>query len=130
MKYLVFLVFLAVSTCTSDVTENIKTIESSKFCEELHANSTAQLLDVRTPEEYQEGHISEATLANIKNEKEFLDVVATLDKNEPVFVYCRSGKRSSMAAGHLANNGFKHIIELENGISSVQAGDDCIVIEE
>src|SRR5215468_1256659 len=60
-----------------------------------HLNKTnVQLLDVRTAEEYEAGHIKAALLANWMNKDEFTDRVKYLAKDKPVLVYCASGLRS------------------------------------
>lgn len=75
-----------------------------------------QLVDVRRPAEYKEGHIKGSTLANWEDKVEFEKHAQHLDKNKPVYVYCRSGKRSSAAADFLSEQGFKNVINLEGGI--------------
>jgi len=75
-----------------------------------------QLLDVRRPAEYEESHINGATLANWEDKAAFEAHARHLDKNKPVYVYCRSGKRSSDAADFLAGQGFKNVVNLEGGI--------------
>ncbi len=74
-----------------------------------------QLIDVRTPEEYAQGHIPGAI--NIP-----IDVlpakVASIDKNKPVAVYCATGSRSLNAKQFLAAQGYKDVINLQSGIAS------------
>jgi rhodanese-related sulfurtransferase len=76
-----------------------------------------QLLDVRTSEEYQAGHIRNALLANWMDQNEFTDRVKYLDKDKPVLVYCASGGRSSKAAEWLSSNGFTHVENLTGGFT-------------
>jgi rhodanese-related sulfurtransferase len=73
------------------------------------------LLDVRTPEEFAEGHISGAININYNDEK-FSAALDTLDKNKPYEVYCRSGKRSGASATMMSEKGFKKVYNLEGGI--------------
>src|SRR4051812_44107470 len=78
-----------------------------------HMNEThAQILDVRTPDEYRAGHIKNAMLANWMDKEIFTDRVKYLDKTKPVLVYCASGGRSSQAAQWLAANGFSLVENL------------------
>lgn len=70
------------------------------------AKTSMQLLDVRTPGEYQSGHLSNALLADWNNPEEFKKRVKALDKNIPVYAYCLSGARSNAAAAWLNENGF------------------------
>jgi len=71
------------------------------------------LLDVRTPEEYAEGHIAGATLIPIQVLAERLSEVP---KNKQVYVYCHSGVRSARASTLLAEHGFKNIENMKGGI--------------
>lgn len=82
----------------------------------LIAKEGVQLLDVRTPEEYAEGHIARSAMIDFKSETFEADAIAALDKTKPVAIYCRSGRRSAEAAGILARNGFKDISNLATGI--------------
>ena len=87
------------------------------FSDRLKEVPDAQLLDVRTPGEFSEGH-----LANAKNfdwnGTEFNAQISGLDKSKPVFVYCMSGKRSAAAAEKMRAEGFTEVYELEGGISA------------
>lgn len=78
------------------------------------------LLDVRTPEEFATGHLRGAT--NIDwNSSSFETEIKKLDKNKPVLIYCRSGRRSAAAADKMRSIGFTKVIELEGGILDWQA---------
>lgn len=78
------------------------------------------LLDVRTPEEFQAGHLPGATLIPLDQ----LEVrYSELPQNEPILVYCRSGNRSKQAQNFLQEAGFSEIYNMETGINSwIQAG--------
>ncbi|MCF0069542.1 rhodanese-like domain-containing protein [Dyadobacter sp. CY261] len=65
----------------------------------------AYLVDVRTPEEFDGGHLQYATNINY-NSPEFKAQIAKLDKHKPVYLYCRSGNRSGKAADTLQTLGF------------------------
>lgn len=69
----------------------------------------AQVLDVRTAQEYAGGHVVGARHANIL-EPGFEQAVAGLDRSEPVYVYCASGHRSGRAAGKLEALGFESVV--------------------
>ena len=73
------------------------------------------LLDVRTPEEFSEGHLQEAIDIDYNNPA-FTSNITKLDKNKTVYVYCRSGRRSAEAASIMRSSGFKKVIELDGGI--------------
>ncbi len=70
------------------------------------AQRDIQILDVRTPDEYSSGHLTNAFLANWNNTSEFESRVKALDKNKPVYTYCLSGGRSNAATQWLIENGF------------------------
>ncbi|SRR5258706_15755586 len=73
------------------------------------------LLDVRTPQEFREGHIPSATLIPITEFNQRLKELPA-DKTQPVLVYCTVGARSSKAAKILAHSGYKDIYNLTGGI--------------
>lgn len=77
----------------------------------------AQLIDVRTPEEYMRGHLKRAINLNF-NDDNFEDIVkAKLDKTRPVFVYCFSGRRSTDAAAFLRDLGYKEVYDMAGGFA-------------
>jgi len=76
-----------------------------------------QILDVRTPEEYQSEHIHDAINVNVRD-PDFENQISTFKEDMPVLVYCRSGVRSESAASILASKGFKEIYNMQGGIES------------
>jgi rhodanese-related sulfurtransferase len=86
----------------------------------------AQLLDVRTPDEWSEGIIEGATMANI-HEDDFDANLAKLDKEKPVAVYCRSGGRSGKAMAKMNQLGFKEVYSLKGGIGAWREADNLTV---
>lgn len=77
----------------------------------------AQLVDVRTTEEYLRGHLKKSANLNF-NDDNFEDLVKVkLDKNRPVFVYCFSGRRSADAATFLRDLGFKEVYDMAGGFA-------------
>lgn len=77
----------------------------------------AQLIDVRTIEEWEDGHLKNANHFQINNAR-WEDQIATLDKNKPVYIYCAKGGRSARSAKQLKNVGFTQIYDLEGGITA------------
>jgi rhodanese-related sulfurtransferase len=73
-----------------------------------------QLVDVRTPKEYEEGHIENALNIDVTDDS-FVKNIQQLNKEKPVMVYCRSGHRSARAAQILKEQGFKKIYNLDGG---------------
>lgn len=78
-------------------------------------SASVQLLDVRTPEEYAEGHINGATNINVQSDNFREMAVRELSKDSTVLVYCRSGRRSLTAAEILIKLGYK-VVNLKGGI--------------
>lgn len=85
------------------------------FFEKIKSTPEGIILDVRTPAEFEKGHLKGAINFDWNNET-FSSKIARMDKDAPVFVYCLSGGRSSEAASHLRNDGFKWVYEMNGGI--------------
>jgi rhodanese-related sulfurtransferase len=86
------------------------------------AASGVTVIDVRTPEEYAEGHLEGARLIDF-SAPTFADDVATLDPDGEYLVYCRSGNRSGQAVEVMAQLGFDQVWDMDGGvIAYAQAG--------
>lgn len=92
-----------------------KPIPLEEFKERISNIDTLQLIDVRTSEEFQEGHIEHAQNIDYFQEEAFRTYFTNYDKEEPLYLYCRSGNRSQKAAAILKEMGFEHIYDLEGG---------------
>jgi thioredoxin len=92
-----------------------QTISVDQFDQKLSTTAGAQLIDVRTPEEYAGGHLKNAVNINY-NSDDFEAQSGKLDKSKPVFVYCLSGGRSSNAADKMEEMGFSEIYNMDGGI--------------
>ncbi len=110
---LFILSFLFLS-CQGQSSKEVKTVDASTFAAKIKATENAQLLDVRTAEEFNEGHIDKAVNVNW-NSDNFVALANRYDKSKPVFVYCKVGGRSAQAAHKLASLGFTEIYNLEGG---------------
>ena len=73
------------------------------------------IVDVRTPQEFAEGHIEGAVNINFFD-KTFLEQISKFDKNEPIFLYCKSGGRSNSASKKVADKGFVEVYDLQGGV--------------
>jgi len=111
-------VLLAAASCTQAQSNN--TLTAKAFATAIKDKSNLILLDVRTPAEYAEGHLEGSKNMDWLGDS-FEAETAKLDKNKPVYVYCRSGKRSAEAAEALRQNGFAKVYELDGGIMSWEA---------
>ncbi|NOT38355.1 MAG: redoxin domain-containing protein [Saprospiraceae bacterium] len=123
MKYLKsililnLLVLVDIKGQSKSIKTNLSAIEFSNKIKEIKSN---QIIDVRTPEEFSNGHISGAINYDW-NGNSFDKQIALLNKSKPVFVYCLSGGRSSSAAQKMRSVGFKIVYELSDGIMSWRA---------
>ena len=115
---LLFVVF-QLTSCQSQQSKTIETIDGKTYSDKLSNTKNPQLLDVRTPEEYAVEHLENASNVNW-NGNDFVSKVEKLDKSQPVFVYCKVGGRSSQAANKLAELGFNEIYNLDGGIMKWQ----------
>jgi rhodanese-related sulfurtransferase len=77
------------------------------------------ILDVRTEGEFATGHLQGATLVPVQVLQQQVGTLAAA-KDQPVFVYCRSGNRSTVAARILMNAGYEQVINLRHGIREWQ----------
>jgi len=91
------------------------TLVDNVFIENEVVGKNVQLVDVRTEEEYESGHIDDAVNFNIIDSETFLNQIETLDKNEPVYLYCKMGGRSNQAANILKEKGFTKIFDYSGG---------------
>jgi len=76
-----------------------------------------QLVDVRTPQEFQSRHIENALLIDLYS-PDFNDRISTLNKDQPIAVYCAVGQRSYQVYEMLQEKGFKEVYHLEGGIDA------------
>lgn len=81
----------------------------------LAADSGTTVIDVRSPEEFQEGHIKGARLIPVSELGSRTGEIAML-KDKPVLVYCHAGSRSLAASQILRKNGFTKVSNLQGGI--------------
>jgi rhodanese-related sulfurtransferase len=75
----------------------------------------AVIIDVRTPMEYNEGHIRNSKLIDI-SDRDFENQLEKLDKSKAYYVYCRSGGRSSSASQIMIEKGFTKVYNLQGGM--------------
>ncbi|WP_310992707.1 rhodanese-like domain-containing protein [Aequorivita marina] len=93
--------------------DQIEVLAPQKF-HDATAGNQVQLLDVRTNKEFEEGHLESAVNIDVL-EDDFAEKAKTLDKSQPVYLYCRSGNRSQKAAATLKDMGFEKIYDMEGG---------------
>lgn len=113
-KTLLLLVTFVLFSCNEKKTTSSE-IAPKEFAEKIKTTENPQIIDVRTPEEFETEHIDNAKNVNF-NSDDFAAKVSSYDKSKPVFVYCLSGGRSKKAAEKLNELGFTTVYALEGGI--------------
>lgn len=114
MKKLFTFIALLISLFTSCGGQNFRSLNAADF-EQIIKQPDVIVLDSRTAQEYADGHIQNAINIDVKLDDFEQKAVASLDKTKTIAVYCRSGRRSKIAAATLAKNGFT-VVELDCGI--------------
>jgi len=94
--------------------------------EKAIVKENVQILDVRTPGEFNSGHIKNALQANWNESAEFERRISFLDKSKPVYVYCLAGGRSAAAASKMRNDGYQQVFELQGGINAWKSADKSL----
>ena len=119
-----FILFLFLNSCNSSTSENIQYISSSDYI--LSLSDNVKLIDVRTPTEFDSGHIQDAVNIDFFSES-FQSDILSLNKDSKIILYCRTNNRSSKSAELLKNNGFKDISVIMGGVSEwVKNGNDIV----
>ena len=122
MNRIVVLSLIFVFSCELLNSPEINIISESDFVEIQDSDYT--LIDVRTQDEFDLGHIDSAINLDFYSET-FQNDILSLPKNETIVLYCRTNNRSSKTANILKENGFKEISVLEGGITDwVKNGND------
>lgn len=102
--------------CTSATNPAVDTVSAIDFQKGIAQSDNVYILDVRTPQEYAQGHIPGATQLDWLDNATFKkEAPQMLPKSDTIYVYCRSGRRSAEAADYLASLGYK-VVDLDGGI--------------
>ena len=120
MKNILLIVnILCFFSCVNTNSQIIKNVDAEKFSK-LVETGEGIIIDVRTSQEFNSGHIIDATNIDYYS-KDFTDKLNVVRKDVPIYVYCRSGRRSSSAAKEMEKLGFIKVYNLTRGIGSWQA---------
>ena len=115
---------LFVYSCQLFESKEISVISDTQFTEIQDTDYI--LVDVRTAEEYESGHIQDAVNFDFYSES-FQNDILTLDKSSSIILYCRTQNRSTKTANYLKENGYNEITVIEGGITSwVKNGNDLV----
>ena len=124
MLRFVFFSLLLVYSCQIFESKDINVISDTQFIEIQDTDYI--LVDVRTIEEYESGHIQDAINFDFYSGS-FQKEILSLDKSSSIILYCRTQNRSIKTANYLKENGYKEITVLEGGITSwVKNGNDLV----
>ena len=124
MLRFVFFSLLLVYSCQIFESKDIKEMSDAQFTEIQDTDYI--LVDVRTAEEFESGHIQDALNFDFYSES-FDNDILTLDKSSSIILYCRTQNRSTKTANYLKENGYKEITVLVGGITSwVKNGNDLV----
>lgn len=115
MKSLLNVAFMSfcllwLSSCESEQESFIKKIDKETLIAEV-IGKDVQLIDIRTPEEYMKGYIDDAINIDFLQEETFKKDIQKFDKNQPIYIYCRSGGRTGRASKLMQQMGFKKIFD-------------------
>ncbi len=115
----IFASFLMGLTGCSAQHAGFESVSADDF-EKIIADTAVVTLDVRTAEEFAAGHIAGAVNIDVKQADFSSQAIEKLDKEKTIAVYCRSGRRSKIAASALVESGFR-VIELDKGFNGWQS---------
>ncbi len=113
--YILFITLTAIS-CSGQQKKGVELVAPPVF-ENQMATVKGQVVDVRTPKEYQAGHIDGAVNLHVYDQ-DFTKRLDSLDKYKTVYVYCKAGGRSAEAVKVMKEKGFIHIVELDGGMDA------------
>lgn len=111
--YFLSFFFFMFSSCGQRSGDN--NLYPTEFHAQLQKSDQPILLDVRTPEEFDESRLPNAVNLNFYDEN-FAERIGHFDKEQPIFIYCHSGSRSKNTADKLIKMGFQQIYHLDGGI--------------
>ena len=115
MKIRILIIAVLVLSATSFVqAQQLKQITSTEAVKMINKNTV--VLDVRTAEEFNQGHIKGATNIDIR-QPNALDKIVKLNPNAIYIVHCRTNHRSAIAVEHMLAKGFKHIYQITDGFN-------------
>ena len=93
-------------------------LSPAEFESHLKKNISPQLIDVRTPDEFKDGHLENARNIDFFDPNFNTLMQAALSKKKAVYLYCKSGGRSGKTAARLQEMGFEEIYDLKGGYTA------------
>lgn len=114
----IVVLILMLSSCNNNKAQQsasiIENVDAKIFKEFVDAGNGI-ILDVRTPDEVSDGYINNASTINLYDD-DFIAKINLIQKDKQIYVYCKSGRRSSKAAELMKKNGFSKVYNLIGGI--------------
>ena len=115
MKFILSLIIITAFTLGVNAQNSKHQILDKATYQDSLVQPNVTLIDVRTSEEYESGHLDKAQNIDFLNEELFITEIEKFDKSQPIYIYCRSGNRSGKAATLMQELGFQTIYDLEGG---------------
>lgn len=98
----------------------LKNLAPAEFLQAIQTKEHALLIDVRTPEEFENGTLPNAINMDFLG-TDYWDTFDRIDKSRPIFVFCRSSRRSVRTAMFMKNGGFQEVYNLDGGLNTLGA---------
>jgi len=112
-SFYIYIIILLVS-CKKDT----NLVKEALFNDFYNSKSNKILLDVRTPEEYEESRALESNNLNFYDKNFEVEILKNLKKSH-IYIYCRSGRRSEIAVKYLKENGYSNVFNIKSGIIGI-----------
>ena len=122
MLFIPLILVLVAAACGQEVGDKISPQDAKKLIDK----GEVVVLDVRTPDEWNSGHIEGAKLNNVYDDT-FVEKLSKMDKDSTTIVYCRSGARSARAQSVMKQQGFKSVVNMTGGMNGWLALDYPVV---
>ncbi len=113
-RFVILILAFVFGACQSQTKNGSVVLEPQTFRDSI-AKPDVQLIDVRTEKEFAKAHIPNARNMDYFSES-FADSLKAINPNRPVFIYCRSGKRSGKSVAKFRAAGFTEIYQLKGGL--------------
>lgn len=115
MKTILALALSALTMFAAD----IKVVSVEDAAKLVKTDTNVVVLDIRTPKEFQAGHIKGATNINI-GDLDFADRIKKLDKSKTYIIHCQAGSRSARACEQIKTMDFDHMLHMKEGFGAWQ----------
>lgn len=114
MKRAIFLLILICSYTITKSQDVYKQLSASDFYIHIQQSEEKLILDCNLTKGYKKEHIEEAI--SVPKVNTLIQTLKEIDKETPIFVYCKHGDKSKTAAKKIRELGFKYIYELKDGL--------------